>query len=111
MVAPNNMMYASQNDQGRLNAAMKTRVRQFEERNQVVRPAYPTDAEMESQLLMGPKRPEFESLCPNRVEQLQQHMKLLSSNSYIQPNPHAAPPNTPNKGKYPPGGVFRASAA
>jgi hypothetical protein len=110
VLAPN-MMYASQNDQGRLNAAMNTRMRQFEERNQIVGPAYPTDAEMESPLLMGSKKPEFESLCPNRVEQLQQHMKLLSSNSYIQPNPHAAPTNTPNKGKYPPGGVFRASAA
>lgn len=107
-------VYASQNgDQGRLNAALKTRVGQFEERNQLVRPAYLlTDTDMESPpRVTGSMKPDFVSKSPGRVEQLQQHMKLLSSESYIQTNPPVASPNPPPKGKYPPGGVSRASAA
>lgn len=89
--------YAS--DQRRLHTAMQNRLRQFEEQNeQGSRSAHlkyvhlPTD------------------LAQSRVEQLQQHMKFLSSNSF-QANPHSAQPNPPSKGKYPPGGVSRASAA
>lgn len=95
-------VYASQNgDQGRLNAALKTR------------PAYLlTDTDMESPpRVTGSMKPDFVSKSPGRVEQLQQHMKLLSSESYIQTNPPVASPNPPPKGKYPPGGVSRASAA
>ena len=89
--------YAS--DQRRLHTAMQNRLRQFEEQNEQgsrsARLEYvhlPTD------------------LAQSRVEQLQQHMKFLSSNSF-QANPHLTQPNPPQKGKYPPGGVSRASAA
>eukprot|EP00573_Skeletonema_grethae_P002933 CAMPEP_0201686122 /NCGR_PEP_ID=MMETSP0578-20130828/678_1 /ASSEMBLY_ACC=CAM_ASM_000663 /TAXON_ID=267565 /ORGANISM="Skeletonema grethea, Strain CCMP 1804" /LENGTH=622 /DNA_ID=CAMNT_0048170129 /DNA_START=128 /DNA_END=1996 /DNA_ORIENTATION=- len=90
-------VYAS--DQRRLHTAMQNRLRQFEEQNQQgARSAHseyvhlPTD------------------LAQSRVEQLQQHMKFLSSNSF-QANPHLTQPNPPQKGKYPPGRVSRASAA
>lgn len=86
-------------DQRRLHAAMQNRLRQFEEQNQQgeARSAHsqyvhPTD------------------LSQSRVEQLQQHMKFLSSNSF-QANPRLTPTDPPSRGKYPPGGVSRASAA